>query len=97
MITVTKESVIGIAKLARLELEDAEVERIAQDLSTVLSYIEELNELDTDNVPITAHVTSLTNMMRDDTTLECSFRDDLLAQVPSLDGDGVRVKAVFEP
>jgi len=95
MIQITKEETQKIAQLARLELSDAEVERFSEDLSAVLSYIEQLNELDTDDVPVTAHITALTNMMRKDEIVPCAFREDLLAQVPMRDGDGVSVKAVF--
>ncbi len=96
MIHITKEETQQIAQLARLELSPAEVERFAGDLSAVLSYIEQLNELNTDEVPVTAHVTELANMTREDKIAPCAFREDLLAQVPSRNGDGVCVKAVFE-
>lgn len=52
-----------IAKLSRLELSDAEKEKFAGQLSSVINYVEELNEVDTTGVEITAQVTGLTNVM----------------------------------
>ncbi|MEI8230351.1 MAG: Asp-tRNA(Asn)/Glu-tRNA(Gln) amidotransferase subunit GatC [Candidatus Peregrinibacteria bacterium] len=55
-----------IAKLARLEISDAEVEKYSRELSSILSYIEKLKEVDTTGVEPTAQVTGLTNAFRED-------------------------------
>jgi aspartyl-tRNA(Asn)/glutamyl-tRNA(Gln) amidotransferase subunit C len=56
-----------VAHLARLEVSDEEVARFAEQLSTILAYVEQLNELDTTGVPPTAHALPVTNVFRDDT------------------------------
>lgn len=55
-----------IAKLARLEISDAEVEKYVRELSSILDYIEKLKEVNTDGVEPTAQVTGLANAFRDD-------------------------------
>ena len=64
--SLTPEQVRHIAKLARLRLTDAEVEKLAPQLSAILQYIEKLNEVDTDNVEPTAQVGGLSNRSRED-------------------------------
>lgn len=55
-----------IAKLARLDLTEEELEKYGQQLSGVLDYIDQLREVDTENVEPTAQVTGLSNVFRDD-------------------------------
>ncbi|MGI8412426.1 MAG: Asp-tRNA(Asn)/Glu-tRNA(Gln) amidotransferase subunit GatC [Solirubrobacteraceae bacterium] len=55
-----------VAELARLRLDDAEVERMAQELSDVLGHIEKMAELDLDGVPPTSHVVDVVNVLRAD-------------------------------
>ena len=56
-----------VANLARLEMTDEEIERFTEQLSKVLGFVEQLNELDTTDVPPTAHPLPLKNVFRDDT------------------------------
>jgi aspartyl-tRNA(Asn)/glutamyl-tRNA(Gln) amidotransferase subunit C len=53
---ITRETVLHVAKLARLELDEGEVERMQRDLGGILEYVALLSELDTEGVPETAHV-----------------------------------------
>ena len=55
-----------MARLARLELSDEEVERMAKELSHVLDHIEKIRELDLEGVPPTSHVVEVTNALRPD-------------------------------
>ena len=54
--TITRETVLHVARLARLDLSEDEVEPMKRDLSNILDYVEELSRLDTEGVPETAHV-----------------------------------------
>ena len=63
---LSKEEVIKIAKLAKLELTDAEVEKYQKDLSAILDYAEQLQEVDTDNVEPLYQVTGLEHVVRQD-------------------------------
>lgn len=63
---ISREDVLGIAKLARLSLTDAEVERMSAQLSEILEYVGQLQKLDTKDVPPTAHVAEYPTPMRKD-------------------------------
>jgi aspartyl-tRNA(Asn)/glutamyl-tRNA(Gln) amidotransferase subunit C len=74
--------VLHVARLARLELEEADVERMSAELSKVLDHIERIRELDLDGVAPTSHVVDLGNVMRPDEPVPCLPRDVVLAQAP---------------
>lgn len=76
---LSKEQVRHVAKLARLELTDDEAERFSGQLSDILSYMEILEEVETDNVEPTSQVTGLTNVTRKDKVEKWCEREDLLA------------------
>src|ERR1700758_359120 len=61
-----REQVLHVARLARLELSDDEVERMASELSKVLDHIDKIRELDLDGVPPTSHVVDIVNALRVD-------------------------------
>ena len=58
--------VLHVARLARLELTDAEVEQMTTELSKVLDHIEKIRELDLEGVPPTSHVLDVVNVLRPD-------------------------------
>lgn len=58
--------VLHVARLARLELSEAEVQRMAEELSKVLDHVEKIRELDLDGVPPTSHVIDVVNRLRPD-------------------------------
>ena len=66
MTTLSASQVRHIAKLARLEIRDDEVEKYAKELTAIFSYIEQLSEVDTSAVLATAQVTGTTNALRPD-------------------------------
>lgn len=63
--------VLHVARLARLELGEDEVERMASELSKVLQYFEKLRELDLEEVPPTSHVAEVTDALREDESRPC--------------------------
>jgi aspartyl-tRNA(Asn)/glutamyl-tRNA(Gln) amidotransferase subunit C len=79
---LTREEVIHVARLARLELSDAEVDRMAGELSKVLDHIEKIRELDLDGVAPTSHVVDLVNALRADEPRPSLPRDVALASAP---------------
>ena len=94
---LSKEEVQKIARLARLELTDEEVERYVAQLTDILTYVEVLKELDTSSVPETSQVTGLSMVSRLDlrSDLLCS-PDELLACSPlPKDEHQIRVKRVI--
>lgn len=92
---MTTEEIKKIARLARLELTDKELSQYAHQLTGILEYVRQLQEVDTTDVPITTGVTQLVNVWREDVVDECVYKDKLLAQAPEHEGSGVKVKSVF--
>ena len=79
---LTREEVIHVARLARLELSDEEVDRMAGELSKVLDHIEKIRELDLDGVEPTSHVVDLVNSLRADEPRPSLPREVALASAP---------------
>ena len=63
---IDREQVLHVARLARLQLSDAEVETMTGELSKILEHIERINELDLEGVPPTSHVVEVANALRED-------------------------------
>lgn len=93
---ITPEQVKHIAKLARLGLKDGDGEKFAGQLSSIIEYIEKLNEVDVRNVEPTSQVTGLENVMREDVEQRFSNREDLLkcTELP-VQNDQIQVKSVI--
>lgn len=85
-----------LARLARVGVTDAEVERLQAQLSTILQHFQLLNAIDTEGVPPTAQSFDLANVERDDVARESPAREALLSNAPRVDGPYVRVRAVLE-
>jgi aspartyl-tRNA(Asn)/glutamyl-tRNA(Gln) amidotransferase subunit C len=92
---LTKEEVIKIATLARIELSEAEVEKFQKDLSAVLDYVAELNQINVDGVEEVSQVTGLVNVQRLDQSVQAENRDAILAQAPETKDGFVKVKAIL--
>lgn len=95
---LTKEEVEHIAKLARLGISEEEKEKFGEQLSSILEYIEQLKEVDTDNVPPTAQVTGLENVMAADAIEQCdeATMKKLIESAPMHDDNFIKVRGVFE-
>lgn len=74
--------VLHVAALARLELTDEEVEKMASELSHVLDHIEKIRELDLDGVPATSHVVDVVNALRPDDPQPSLTHEEALASAP---------------
>jgi aspartyl-tRNA(Asn)/glutamyl-tRNA(Gln) amidotransferase subunit C len=77
-----RDQVLHVAKLARLRLDDDEVEKMASELSHVLDHIEKIRELDLENVPPTSHVVDVVNVMRTDEPWPCLSQEEALDPAP---------------
>ena len=83
MTTLSKDQVRHIAKLARLRLSDEEVDKFSKELTSILGYVDMLQEVDTKNVPATAQVTGQENVFRPDEIRQGGTSPDaLLATSP---------------
>jgi aspartyl-tRNA(Asn)/glutamyl-tRNA(Gln) amidotransferase subunit C len=74
--------VLHVARLARLELDDDDVERMAAELSNVLEHVDRVRELDLDGVEPTSHAVEVAGVMRPDEPVPCLPRDVILAAAP---------------
>ena len=88
---IEREQVLHVAKLARLRLDDAEVERMASELSSILDHVERISNLDLDGVEPTSHVVELENVMRPDEPRPSLPRERALEPAPDADEGAFRV------
>jgi aspartyl-tRNA(Asn)/glutamyl-tRNA(Gln) amidotransferase subunit C len=88
---IDREQVLHVARLARLRLDEAEVERMAGELSGILEHVDLIGELDLDGVEPTSHVVELENVLRQDEPRPSWPRDVVLAQAPDPAGGAFRV------
>ena len=94
--SLTPEEVRHIATLARVGLTDDEVSRFQSQLSQILEYFQRLQEVDTEDVPPTAHTLAMHNVMRDDEPQPSLDKEDVLANAPQRENDLFRVRAILE-
>ncbi len=80
---LTHDDVRKVARLARLELEDTEIESLSADLSAILGYIEKLAELGTDNVEPTASVVTMQAALRADAVTNTRNPEKTVANAPA--------------
>ena len=93
---ISKQEVEHVAKLARLELSEPEKEKLTDQLSNILTYVETLNGLDTKGVEPTAHVLDLKNVMRDDVGVPSLPRERALANAPDQAAGHYKVPKIIE-
>src|SRR4051794_28758203 len=83
MAKLTREDILKLAQLARLELTDEEVEEYSQELTEILQYVEQLGSVDIAGLKPTNQVTGLTNVEREDKIWDYGYEPrDLLKNVP---------------
>lgn len=93
---LSKQEVVWVAHLARLELTDEMTEKMADQLSQVIEYIEKLNELDTAGVEPMSHPGTLTNVFRGDVPTGSLDRKASLKNAPEQRDGFFRVPRVIE-
>jgi aspartyl-tRNA(Asn)/glutamyl-tRNA(Gln) amidotransferase subunit C len=79
---IDREQVLHVARLARLELSDSEIERMAGELSGILEHVDRISALDLEGVEPTSHVVALENVLRADEPEASLSRDRALEQAP---------------
>ena len=93
---LSREQVLHIARLARLGLTEAEVDRLREQLSNILENFEVLQQVDTSNVPPTAQSINLQNVTKSDEATTSLPPNQILANAPRREEDRFRVRAVLE-
>lgn len=92
---IDREQVHKIAHLARLDITPSEEAQLADQLSSILEYFEQLRELETETVPPTTRAIETSNVTRPDVRQPYGHREDLLREAPEREGDFFRVPQIL--
>jgi aspartyl-tRNA(Asn)/glutamyl-tRNA(Gln) amidotransferase subunit C len=96
MADLTRDDVLKLAQLARLQLSDDEVEQFCKELAEILKYVEQLNDVNVSGLEPTSQVTGLTNVMRADEPIDYGYEPQvLLKNVPAVEADQIKVKRMI--
>jgi aspartyl-tRNA(Asn)/glutamyl-tRNA(Gln) amidotransferase subunit C len=95
-LTITREAVLSVARLARLELAADEVEAMRESLGKILGYVAELGELSSEGVPETAHVAAERAPLREDRLVPSLDTDTATAEAPRRSGGAFAVPAFVD-
>ena len=96
MSRISVENVKHVAHLARLAITDQEAEKFQKQLDAIVTFAEQLNELDTTNVKPTTHVLTMKNVMREDVPETGLPVEEVLKNAPDHKDNQIRVPAVLE-
>jgi aspartyl-tRNA(Asn)/glutamyl-tRNA(Gln) amidotransferase subunit C len=92
---ISRDDVVHVAHLARLTLDDAEIDLFTEQLGAVLEHAQDVAALQTDGVPATAHPLPIENVLRDDVPTPSVPRDEVLAQAPDVEDGRFRVPRIL--
>ena len=95
MTKISSSDVRKVAQLARLELPDDQIELYTAQIEEILSYVDQLQEIDTKNVSPTTRAVEVVNAMREDLVDVKCAREDILNQAPHREGDFFRVPKIL--
>ena len=93
---ITKEQVEHVAKLARLNLTEAEKEHFTKDMEAIIEFADQINALDINDVKPTDHVIPINNVFREDVVKPSMDRDQLLKNAPSQENGCFSVPKIVE-
>lgn len=97
MSKLSRDDVLKLAALSRLKLTEEEIERFRQELTSILNYVELLNEADISGLQPTYQVTGLKNIMRTDEIINYGASPaDLLKNAPAVEAGQFKVKRVID-
>ncbi len=92
---ITKEKVLHVANLARLDVDKVLIDKFARQIGTVLEYVDKLKAVDTRDVTLTSHAISLTNAFREDDERQSFDSDSALSNAPEKeDGNFIVPKVI---
>jgi aspartyl-tRNA(Asn)/glutamyl-tRNA(Gln) amidotransferase subunit C len=91
MANIDREQLLHVARLARLELRDDEVDRLGAQLNDILAAVSKVSELDLSDVPPTSHPLDVVNVWGADEPHECLTAEEALANAPEKEGSYFKV------
>ena len=83
---ISRDDVLHVARLARLEIPEDEIERVQAELGAILEAVGKVSELDLEGVPPTSHPLDLVNVLAEDEPAPSLSREDALANAPDPEG-----------
>ncbi len=93
MAQLTRDDVLKLARLARIELGDTEVDIFTKEFAAILEYVEQLQSVDVEGLEPTSQVSGLKNVMRTDQVIDYGYQaEDLLKNVPQTENNLIKVK-----
>ncbi len=92
---LSKNEVLYVANLARLYVDDSEIDKFSQQLSDILVYIEKLNSINTENIEPMAHAVEVCNAFREDIVVNPSGKEASLSNAPDRDDDYFKVPKII--
>ncbi len=95
MTRITRSDVEHVARLARLDLSDDEIERFTDQLEGILEHAADVSSLHTEDIPPTAHPLPLANVLRSDEVRPSLPRDEVLAMAPKAEDGRFRVPRIL--
>ena len=95
MTRISSDDVSKVAKLARLDIPENQLEVYANQLEKILEYVSQLEKINTENVPPTTRAVEVVNVLRNDVIEESNIREDLLELGPSREGEFYKVPKII--
>ena len=96
MTRITMDEVKHVANLARLAITEEEAEKLTNELDAIISFAEQLNELDTENIEPTSHVLDMKNIFREDVSKPGLPVEEVLKNAPDHENGQIKVPAIIE-
>lgn len=96
MSKISKDEIEHLAQLARLILKDEEKEKLTQEIGEILSYAEELNQAETQEIELISQISGLSNIARPDEVTNENKRDKMIQNAPEQKEGFIKVKKIFE-
>ena len=93
--SITREEVAHLARLARITLSDAELDHLAPQLDQIITSVAQVQEVAADGIPPTSHATGLTNVYRDDAPWLCLTPEAALDQAPAVELQRFKVPRIL--
>lgn len=91
-----KQQIQHLGLLARIGLTDDDIEKYQNQLSSILDYADQLNEINTDNIEPVSQITGQKNVLRDDQVIEDDDFVSLVKIAPETENDMIKTKSVFD-
>lgn len=96
MSRISTEEVKHVANLARLAVTEEEAEQMKKELDAIITFAEQLNELDTTNIKPTSHVLKMVNVLREDRAMEGLSVEEVVKNAPDHQDGYIRVPSIMD-